>query len=77
MHRFSQRISRTHCTENYKRMAGNQCRKGFPTNPKINAQSVLFFQVERIIFCTYEQRDWDIYSNLLHSYFPIPDKEGI
>ena len=33
-------------------------------------------QVKRIIFCTYERNDWEIYSSLLHSYFPIQDDEG-
>ena len=27
-------------------------------------------QVERIIFCTYRQSDWDLYCNLLPYYFP-------
>jgi hypothetical protein len=33
-------------------------------------------QVKRIIFCTYEHEDGVIYSNLLHSYFPIQNDEG-
>lgn len=28
------------------------------------------FQVDRIIFCTYSQKNWDVYNSLLPRYFP-------
>lgn len=72
---FSKERSSKYCLGDCPEVVGNQCREGLAFWSALSVQYItglifLSFQVDRIIFCTYSQKNWDVYNSLLPRYFP-------